>query len=53
MESHLMGLTVDFSMGFVCFDAASKVGVGRFFIINKNKKKEILSAGEYRQLCCP
>lgn len=27
MESHLMGLTVDFSMGFVCFDAASKVGV--------------------------
>lgn len=29
MESHLMGLTVDFSMGFVCFDAASKVGVRR------------------------
>lgn len=27
MESHLMGLTVDFSMGFVCFDAASKVGI--------------------------
>lgn len=26
MESHLMGLTIDFSMGFVCFDAASKVG---------------------------
>lgn len=26
MESHLMGLTVDFGMGFVCFDAASKVG---------------------------
>jgi hypothetical protein len=25
MESHLMGLTIDFSMGFVCFDAASKV----------------------------
>lgn len=24
-----MGLTVDFSMGFVCFDAASKVGVWR------------------------
>lgn len=24
-----MGLTVDFSMGFVCFDAASKVGVRR------------------------
>lgn len=29
MESHLMGLTVDFSMGFVCFDAASKVSVRR------------------------
>lgn len=25
MESHLMGLTIDFTMGFVCFDAASKV----------------------------
>uniref|UniRef100_A0A3Q0SMF9 Syntrophin gamma 1 n=1 Tax=Amphilophus citrinellus TaxID=61819 RepID=A0A3Q0SMF9_AMPCI len=25
MESHLMGLTIDFGMGFVCFDAASKV----------------------------
>ncbi|KAM7400491.1 hypothetical protein PAMA_004941 [Pampus argenteus] len=24
MESHLMGLTIDFNMGFVCFDAASK-----------------------------
>lgn len=34
-----MGLTVDFSMGFVCFDAASKVGVGRSFIISENKKK--------------
>lgn len=22
-----MGLTIDFSMGFVCFDAASKVSV--------------------------
>lgn len=37
MESHLMGLTVDFSMGFVCFDAASKVSVGQTFIISKNK----------------
>ena len=35
MESHLMGLTVDFSMGFVCFDAASKVSVGKSFIIKK------------------
>ncbi len=25
MDSHLMGLTIDFSMGFVCFDAATKV----------------------------
>lgn len=24
-ESHLMGLTIDFSTGFICFDAASKV----------------------------
>ncbi|XP_010115506.1 PREDICTED: gamma-1-syntrophin, partial [Chlamydotis macqueenii] len=24
LESHLMGLTIDFSMGFVCFDAATK-----------------------------
>lgn len=30
-----MGLTVDFSMGFVCFDAASKVGVRRSSIVNK------------------
>lgn len=37
MESHLMGLTVDFSMGFVCFDAASKVSVGQTFLISKNK----------------
>lgn len=36
MESHLMGLTIDFSMGFVCFDAASKVSVGQSFIINKS-----------------
>ncbi|CAM2106610.1 unnamed protein product [Caretta caretta] len=25
LESHLMGLTIDFGMGFVCFDAATKV----------------------------
>lgn len=31
-----MGLTVDFSMGFVCFDAASKVSEEHFFINNKN-----------------
>ncbi|XP_023982841.1 gamma-1-syntrophin isoform X2 [Physeter macrocephalus] len=24
LESHLMGLTIDFSMGFICFDAATK-----------------------------
>ncbi|KAG8014215.1 Gamma-1-syntrophin [Nibea albiflora] len=30
MESHLMGLTVDFSMGFVCFDAASKAVLWRY-----------------------
>ncbi|KAG8133580.1 hypothetical protein E2320_011362 [Naja naja] len=24
LESHLMGLTIDFGMGFVCFDAATK-----------------------------
>ncbi|KAF4087498.1 hypothetical protein AMELA_G00071400 [Ameiurus melas] len=29
-ESHLMGLTIDFSMGFVCFDAASKVVLWRY-----------------------
>lgn len=34
-----MGLTVDFSMGFVCFDAASKVGVGLSFIANKKIRK--------------
>uniref|UniRef100_A0A8C5EVT3 PH domain-containing protein n=1 Tax=Gouania willdenowi TaxID=441366 RepID=A0A8C5EVT3_GOUWI len=30
MESHLMGLTVDFTMGFVCFDAASKAVLWRY-----------------------
>lgn len=40
MESHLMGLTVDFSMGFVCFDAASKVGVRRSFIVARDVRKE-------------
>nr|KAF6405686.1 syntrophin gamma 1 [Rousettus aegyptiacus] len=25
LESHLMGLTIDFSAGFICFDAATKV----------------------------
>ncbi|XP_029479309.1 gamma-1-syntrophin isoform X3 [Oncorhynchus nerka] len=30
VESHLMGLTVDFSMGFVCFDAASKAVLWRY-----------------------
>nr|KAF6426861.1 syntrophin gamma 1 [Molossus molossus] len=25
LESHLMGLTIDFSTGFICFDAATKV----------------------------
>lgn len=44
MESHLMGLTVDFSMGFVCFDAASKVGAGQAFVVNKN--------GESRSALC-
>lgn len=39
MESHLMGLTVDFSMGFVCFDAASKVGVRRSSAVNKKRNK--------------
>ncbi len=34
-----MGLTVDFSMGFVCFDAASKVSVGQTFIISENMGK--------------
>ncbi|XP_069047615.1 gamma-1-syntrophin isoform X2 [Lepisosteus oculatus] len=30
MESHLMGLTIDFSMGFICFDAASKAVLWRY-----------------------
>ncbi|XP_009867537.1 PREDICTED: gamma-1-syntrophin-like, partial [Apaloderma vittatum] len=30
LESHLMGLTIDFSMGFVCFDAATKVVLWRY-----------------------
>lgn len=34
-----MGLTVDFGMGFVCFDAASKVSVGQSFIISENIEK--------------
>lgn len=43
MESHLMGLTVDFSMGFVCFDAASKVSVGQSFIISESMEKRSFS----------
>lgn len=39
MESHLMGLTVDFSMGFVCFDAASKVGARRSSILGRTRNK--------------
>ncbi|XP_043083030.1 gamma-1-syntrophin isoform X3 [Puntigrus tetrazona] len=30
VDSHLMGLTIDFSMGFVCFDAASKAVLWRY-----------------------
>uniref|UniRef100_A0A672LEL6 Gamma-1-syntrophin-like n=1 Tax=Sinocyclocheilus grahami TaxID=75366 RepID=A0A672LEL6_SINGR len=30
MDSHLMGLTIDFSMGFVCFDAATKAVLWRY-----------------------
>ncbi|XP_068788842.1 gamma-1-syntrophin isoform X3 [Struthio camelus] len=30
LESHLMGLTIDFSMGFVCFDAATKAVLWRY-----------------------
>lgn len=37
MESHLMGLTIDFGMGFVCFDAASKVSEGQCFVINTKR----------------
>ncbi|ERE83485.1 gamma-1-syntrophin [Cricetulus griseus] len=25
LESHLMGLTIDFSTGFICYDAATKI----------------------------
>lgn len=39
MESHLMGLTVDFSMGFVCFDAASKVGARRSSVLGRKRNK--------------
>uniref|UniRef100_A0A6I8NYE2 Syntrophin gamma 1 n=1 Tax=Ornithorhynchus anatinus TaxID=9258 RepID=A0A6I8NYE2_ORNAN len=30
LESHLMGLTIDFGMGFVCFDAATKAVLWRY-----------------------
>ncbi|TRY60614.1 hypothetical protein DNTS_007573 [Danionella cerebrum] len=30
LDSHLMGLTIDFGMGFVCFDAASKAVLWRY-----------------------
>ncbi|XP_072184450.1 gamma-1-syntrophin isoform X3 [Excalfactoria chinensis] len=30
LESHLMGLTIDFSTGFVCFDAATKAVLWRY-----------------------
>ncbi|XP_078254662.1 gamma-1-syntrophin isoform X1 [Rhinoraja longicauda] len=30
LESHLMGLTIDFNLGFVCFDAASKAVIWRY-----------------------
>ncbi|XP_030070146.1 gamma-1-syntrophin [Microcaecilia unicolor] len=30
VESHLMGLTIDFGMGFVCFDAATKAVLWRY-----------------------
>ncbi|XP_069477134.1 gamma-1-syntrophin isoform X2 [Ambystoma mexicanum] len=30
MDSHLMGLTIDFTMGFVCFDAATKAVLWRY-----------------------
>lgn len=34
-----MGLTVDFSMGFVCFDAASKVGVQHSSVSSRQSDK--------------
>ncbi|XP_070238896.1 gamma-1-syntrophin [Bos mutus] len=30
LEGHLMGLTIDFSTGFICFDAATKVVLWRY-----------------------
>ncbi|XP_029447118.1 gamma-1-syntrophin [Rhinatrema bivittatum] len=30
VESHLLGLTIDFGMGFVCFDAATKAVLWRY-----------------------
>ncbi|XP_045700994.1 gamma-1-syntrophin [Phyllostomus hastatus] len=30
VESHLMGLTIDFSTGFICFDAATKAVLWRY-----------------------
>uniref|UniRef100_A0A5F4WEC0 Syntrophin gamma 1 n=1 Tax=Callithrix jacchus TaxID=9483 RepID=A0A5F4WEC0_CALJA len=30
LESHLMGLTIDFSTGFICFDAATKAVLWRY-----------------------
>ncbi|XP_031525173.1 gamma-1-syntrophin [Papio anubis] len=30
LESHLMGLTIDFSTGFICFDAATKAILWRY-----------------------
>lgn len=34
-----MGLTVDFGMGFVCFDAASKVGARRSSVLGRKRNK--------------
>lgn len=47
MDSHLMGLTVDFGMGFVCFDAASKVSVRQYY----NTKNEGFFQGEISNNC--
>ncbi|KAK2094785.1 Gamma-1-syntrophin [Saguinus oedipus] len=36
LESHLMGLTIDFSTGFICFDAATKAGyVGGLLAVHR------------------
>lgn len=43
MESHLMGLTIDFSMGFVCFDAASKVSARQPFVVIATRKYNLFS----------